>query len=157
MRITLPICGTSGSYDMSLVNLRSMLEQRETGLPEYVPKLLKFWAAWMHGIKMPHLDYPSENTISKIKRLRDGAGQPTGFRDISTLSDAIGLAVDRAVEDLSMVDYRMSAAIIHCYYHDLSSREACKRIHTSVDVYDDILKMARWYMVSKLEPWKGMV
>lgn len=149
--------GREGFETMSAVNLRQILDQREIGLPEYVPKLLKFWGAWMNGIRMPRLDYPSENTISKIKRLRDGAGQPTGPRDISTLSDAIGLAVDRAVEDLSIVDYRMSAVLVHCYYHGLPSREACKRIHTSEDVYDDLLKMARWYMVSKLEPWKESV
>lgn len=141
---------------MNASNLREILQQKETGLPDYVPKLLKFWGAWMQGIRMPHLDYPSENTISKIKRLRDGAGQPSAG-NVSTLSDAIGLAVDKAIEDLSATDYRMGSAIVYHYYYGISSKDGCKRIRTSVDVYDDLLKMARWYMVAKLEPWKEAV
>lgn len=106
---------------------------------------------------MPNLDYPSENTISKIRRYRDGAGQPGPMTNISTLSDSIGLAVDSAVESLTPIDARMSAALVYHYYNRISTREGCKRIHTSQDVYDDILKMARWYMVAKLEPWKAVL
>lgn len=151
--------------EMSVVSLRDTLAAKEKGLPEYVHKLLKFWGAWMRGIHIPQLEdreafYPKENTISKLKNLRDGAAQLGADPNIATLSDSIGLAVDRAVEDLSAQDrdgYAMAHALVLRYYRGLSGRIACKRLHVSEDRFDDLVKMAKCYMMAKLEPWKDMV
>lgn len=151
---------------MAVSNLRQYSEAKESAsaaIPPYVEFLLKFWGAWLSGIRMPDLGYPHETLESRASREKNGERykEETAGRDvipetkgIHTMADGIGLQIDRAIEGMTVVDWRLTAVIVHRYLYGEPAKIACKRIHTNEDMHDKILFQARWYMAAKLEHLK---